>query len=226
MKKIFYTSLLFTFVIFQFSCEINVSDGNKNNGDDQSFLEMNSPYPFDGQTNVLAPFQLIWGVNSQNANNVVYQIFLDTITPPVKLIDETINPFYYMSTPLLSNKPYYWKIRARYDGGESISDVWRFTTAEGLPPAPANLYPQNGTSGIVLTPQLSWNCDAPDLTYDVFLDVVYPPVNIAAFNIYTTNYTVFSPLQENTTYYWKVKAKNSLGETEGSIWSFTTKEEY
>ena len=226
MKKILYTSLLFIFVIFQFSCEINVSDGDGDGGDDQSFLEMISPQPFDGETNVQCLAFLSWNINSQNANNVVYDIYLDTLNPPLRYIDQTSLMSYFCSNPLLSNKMYYWKIRARYDNGESVSSVWRFRTAPGLPPEPINPDPQNGAIGVVLTPQLSWYCDAPDLRFDVYLDVSYPPVNIAAFNLYTSNYTVFSPLQANTTYYWKIKAKNSLGQTEGSIWSFTTKEEF
>ncbi|MBE2218774.1 MAG: hypothetical protein IAE90_11250 [Ignavibacteria bacterium] len=226
MKKIFCTSLLFIFVIFQFSCEINVSDGDGDGNGNQSFLEINSPQPFDGETNIQCLTSLSWNINSQNVNSVVYQIFLDTLNPPLNFIDETNYLSYFISNPLLSNKIYYWKIRARYDSGESISSIWRFRTAQGLPPAPVNLLPQNGASGIVLRPQLSWLCDAPDLTFDVYLDVLYPPENIVAFNLYTTNHTVFSSLQGNTTYYWKIKAKNYLGETEGSIWSFTTKEEY
>jgi len=228
MKKILYTSLLFIFVIFQFSCEINVSDGDGDGdgGNNQSFVEIISPQPFDGESNVQVMTSLIWNINSQNAYNVFYQVFLDTMNPPISFIEETNCPYCFISNPLLSNKTYYWKIRARYDNGESVSSVWRFTTAQGLPPEPKNPDPQNGAIGVVLTPQLSWLCDAPDLVYDVYLDVSYPPENIAAFNLYTSSYTVFSPLQANTTYYWKIKAKNSLGETEGSIWSFTTKEEY
>lgn len=226
MKKIFCTSILIIFVFFQFCCEINVSDGKGDGDDDQSFLEMISPQPFDGETNVQCLAFLSWGIISQNANNVFYDIYLDTLNPPLRYIDQTSFTSYFCSNPLLSNKTYYWKVRARYDGGESVSSVWRFTTAPGLPPEPKDPDPQNGAIGVVLTPQLNWYCDAPDLRFDVYLDVSYPPENIAAFNLYTSSYFVFSPLQANTTYYWKIKARNSLGETEGSIWSFTTKEEF
>ena len=119
MKKILYTSLLFIFVIFQFSCEINVSDGDGDGdgGNNQSFVEIISPQPFDGETNVQVMTSLIWNINSQNAYNVFYQVFLDTMNPPISFIEETNCPYCFISNPLLSNKTYYWKIRARYDNG-------------------------------------------------------------------------------------------------------------
>ena len=58
-------------------------------------------------------------------------------------------------------------------------------------------------------------------TYDVYLDTNPSPTTLVASDL---NSPTFDPgtLSFDTTYYWKVVAKNCCGEIESSIWSFST----
>jgi formylglycine-generating enzyme required for sulfatase activity len=79
-----------------------------------------------------------------------------------------------------------------------------------------------------LSVNLSWDCSDPDgdtVTYDVYFgtsaDFKTPLVPDHSSRAFTK-----SNLSYNTTYYWKVVAKDGKGATtEGPVWQFTTKSE-
>ena len=93
-----------------------------------------------------------------------------------------------------------------------------------LPDKPSNPS-HNNTINITINPVLSWssNDDNPfdTLTYDVYFGATINPSKI----INNQKNTTFnpSPLEYNTTYYWKIVVwDNHGGKTEGPIWKFTT----
>ena len=71
---------------------------------------------------------------------------------------------------------------------------------------------------------LSWSCSDPDgdpLTYDVYFGTTSNPPLVGS-NQSNTNYDP-GQLDNNTTYYWKIVAKdNQGGFTTGPVWSFST----
>ena len=89
------------------------------------------------------------------------------------------------------------------------------------PLAPTLLYPSDGAWAFT-NEVLSW---APTLgagdadAYDVYLGTSSdPPLEISDLTA-----TTYDPdLQPGTTYYWKVVAKNQIGNTASAIWSFKT----
>ena len=87
------------------------------------------------------------------------------------------------------------------------------------PAAPTNPSPQNASTGVSLTPTLTWTADGKATAYDVYFGTSASP-SMAG----TTATTNFSPgtLSGNTTYYWRVVAKNSAGSAASATWSFTT----
>jgi hypothetical protein len=92
-----------------------------------------------------------------------------------------------------------------------------------IPSAPS---PVDGATDISVNTGLSWTGGDPDagdtVTYDVYFDTTNPPVIKESSNQSTTSYTT-STLAYNTTYYWKIVARDNYGaETEGAVWSFTT----
>ncbi|MGB9820043.1 MAG: PQQ-binding-like beta-propeller repeat protein [Pseudothermotoga sp.] len=92
------------------------------------------------------------------------------------------------------------------------------------PSKPANPNPANGANGIDITPTLSWNCSDPDsdtLTFDIYFGTNSNPPLLKS-NHTSTNYQT-NTLNYNTTYYWKIVAKDNKGaSTVGDVWSFTT----
>lgn len=99
------------------------------------------------------------------------------------------------------------------------------TDAQNNPPdAPGNPSPANGATGVGINQVLSWTCTDPDgdpLKYDVYFGISNNPA-IVASDISASTYDP-GQLQENTTYYWKILAKDNQGNsTPGSLWEFTS----
>jgi hypothetical protein len=94
-------------------------------------------------------------------------------------------------------------------------------------PAPTLASPPNGATNVSSTPTLSWNASScvTNFGLQVAKDSSFPTSSIVVdqSGITSTSYTLASPLANNTTYYWRVNAKNS-GETSfwSEAWSFTT----
>ncbi len=95
----------------------------------------------------------------------------------------------------------------------------------GLPGEPTNPNPANGATNIATTTGISWTNGAnTDSTIVLFgtstppIDTVYDGTAVSSL----TNAQIGGPLSGGTTYYWRVLAKNSSGQTNGPIWSFMT----
>ncbi|MDP8206527.1 MAG: formylglycine-generating enzyme family protein [Candidatus Electryonea clarkiae] len=100
-------------------------------------------------------------------------------------------------------------------------------STNATPLTPSNPVPGKATTLVPLTTTLSWSCIDPEgdsLTYDVYFGTDSIPDNeeLVAIN---QSQTTFDPgtLNINTTYYWKIVAKDDYdNKTEGPVWSFTT----
>ena len=69
-------------------------------------------------------------------NAVSYDLYLDKVNPPIKIISSKTNQLSYdYSIPLEYNTTYYWRVAANYsDGTQKISPVWNFTTSVNINP--------------------------------------------------------------------------------------------
>lgn len=96
-------------------------------------------------------------------------------------------------------------------------------TAPAGPPSCATLIgPQNNATGIGHSGQIAWNPVGGATSYDVYFGTSSNPPLVSS-NQGGTTYTVGPCLLPNTTYYWKVIAKNANGSATGcSTWKFTT----
>ncbi len=86
----------------------------------------------------------------------------------------------------------------------------------------SNPYPSNYAIEVSLTPQLSWQYNTTGiLNFEVFLDTNTPPQNLIAQVSYPY-YDVTTPLQSNTTYYWRIRTIYEGNTYESAVWQFTT----
>ena len=153
---------------------------------------------------------------------------LEPIVIP-RLLQLTNQMLSFTPGQLNNNTTYYWKIVAKDNQGATTSGpIWNFTTQTAVvnnpPNQPSNPNPVNGATGKPVNLTMTWTCTDPDgdpLTYDVYFGTNSNPPN-AATNRTSAN---FSPAQlnYNTTYYWKIVAKDNQGHsTSGTVWNFTT----
>lgn len=93
------------------------------------------------------------------------------------------------------------------------------------PDIPTVYSPANNSTGQSPDSALIWWCSDPDgdaLTYDVYFGTNPTPA-ATVFKGLKANYLFQYYLSYNTTYYWKIVAKDSKGaSTEGPVWKFRT----
>lgn len=108
---------------------------------------------------------------------------------------------------------YYWKVTAIGSGGlSSTSLVWSFRTSAGAPGTPALLGPVDNAQGVSLTPVLQWNHVVTATVYHVQVSLAetFQTVAMEDSTVIDTSKAI-GPLSLNTTYYWRVRAKNQGG---------------
>jgi len=110
-------------------------------------------------------------------------------------------------------------------------DNWDFNfqtwgTSSNPPNSPSNPNPTDGASDLDVNIDLSWDCSDPNgdpLTYDIYFGTSTPPT-IKEVDYDGTTYNIKN-LFYQTTYYWKIVAKDSSGlKTHGPVWHFNTKQ--
>ncbi|RZJ33230.1 MAG: hypothetical protein EOO51_14560, partial [Flavobacterium sp.] len=104
----------------------------------------------------------------------------------------------------------------------AIDDVSLLVVSPVPPNCASGYSPATLATGVVLNPTLSWAAATGNPTsYDVYFGTASTPPLVG--NQTGLTYTPAAPLLANTTYYWKVVAKNSFGSATGcTTQSFTT----
>ncbi|TKJ44228.1 hypothetical protein CEE36_00350 [candidate division TA06 bacterium B3_TA06] len=141
---------------------------------------------------------------------------------------DTESPWEYEWDPTtVSDSSMHTVFAKAYDPSDNVgtSDVVTVFVDYNQPPsAPGNPSPANGATDQPLDVNLSWTGGDPDgdpVTYDVYFGTSSSP-SLVASDRTTTNYDPGS-LEYNTTYYWKIVAKDDKGATTtGDVWQFTT----
>ena len=124
---------------------------------------------------------------------------------------------------------YIISVRAEDERGERSSTAYHSIEIGSSDPPykPSLIYPPNNSTGIEISPVLSWRGGDPDgdeVHYTIYFGTDRENMSKIADNITETNFSLHS-LQPFTRYYWKVVAYDETGlYTEGDIWNFKTKD--
>jgi hypothetical protein len=189
--------------------------------------EPSDPIPVNGSINVSITTNLSWTGGDPDNDTVTYTVFFGNTTSPAMVSENQSNTSYTPST-IDYNTTYYWQILAWDNHSASTAGpLWEFTTevfTNSPPTTPNTPSPTNGSTGISLTPTLSWKGGDPDndtVLYDVYFGNTSSP-GLVSMKQPGTTYEP-STLVYNTTYYWKIVAWDSHNaSTEGPLWHFTT----
>ena len=204
--------------------EYSSSGGSGNNPPNQP----SNPSPFSGSNNQPVNLTLSWNCSDPDGNPLTYDVYFGTSNnPPITSSNQSAASF--NPGQLNNNATYYWKIVAKDNQGHTTSGpIWNFTTqtvvVNNPPNQPSNPNPVNGATGRPVNLTMTWTCTDPDgdpLTYDVYFGTNSNPP-IASTNRTSASFTP-AQLNYNTTYYWKIVAKDNQGHsTSGTVWNFTT----
>ena len=128
----------------------------------------------------------------------------------------------FTNSGLAASTTYYYRVRAFNGAGPSgFSNTDAGTTAAPTSPpaAPTSPLPANGATNVTAT-TVAWAAASGATSYDVYFGTAATPPFKG-----TTSATSLpvGKLAAGVTHYWRVVAKNSVGNTSGPTWSFTTK---
>ena len=134
---------------------------------------------------------------------------------------------------LSSSTTYYWQVRAKNNDGTiyangAETNYWNFTTKTATQ-APGSFDKLNPTDGYISfddSIQLDWESSAGATNYEYCYDLTDDLTCSVWVSCGLNSYVELSGLDDNTTYYWQVRAKNIAGETYAngsntSFWHFS-----
>ncbi len=182
------------------------------------------PNPENNSKNISISSILSWNCSDPDNDTMSFDIYFGDKNPPGKVETHYMNKTY--SPDLKYSTQYFWQIIAWDDNNESNNGpIWTFSTKANTPPnVPTDEMPDNNSTGISIGTTVSWNCsdyDGDTLSYDVFLGPTTSPPKVSS-NQAGKTYKPSPDLAFNTTYYWRIVAKDANDSTSGPLWHFTT----
>jgi len=152
-----------------------------------------------------------------------YDVYLGTDTTFATPVSADQTPTSYAYSGEAYNTTYHWKVVAKNSNGQvtASSAPWSFITHGPPPGVFSMLSPPDGATGRPLSGMFSWSLSPNAVNYDVYLDLVNPPVVRVDSNVTDTSYS-YHGLSPGSTYHWKVVAKNPYGAASNTVSNFTT----
>ncbi|HPE69347.1 MAG TPA: caspase family protein, partial [Thermotogota bacterium] len=191
-----------------------------------------TPVPANHTAGTARDLELGWQASTDpESDPIVYDVYLSTSSNPTTRIAQNLSTNAFTVNGLSTSTKYYWKVVAKDDhANQATSQTWDFTTGttSNQPPStPASPSPANGQADQETSLTLNWSdCTDPDsdpVRYDVYLSTS-PTFSSPVKTGLSLSQTSVSGLSGQTTYYWKVVAKdNRGGQSSSATWSFTTR---
>lgn len=170
---------------------------------------------------------LSWAKNSNP--NVKYDVFIGNkaeLTDDDRVVTKT-SDLSYLAEGIKAGATCYWKVNTISDKG-AVLETTSYSFSNKYPSTPVQSYPKDKTELIRLTTNLLWSestlFDGAEVTYNILYaptaDFESKPVKTADL---TKTKLSIEGLTENTSYSWKVIARNADGDTtESEVFTFTT----
>jgi len=181
--------------------------------------------PTDNAQNQPTTVKLIWNKSSLTSTYEV-QVSTDSSFAIVLRFDSLLVDTTDNIAGLTNSTQYYWRARAKNIGGVSgWSNVWRFKTMIGPPSTPILVSPLDSLTNQPTTLYLRWRTTSLATSYHLQLAKDSGFTSNVIVNDSTLTDTSFqmTGLSNDTTYYWRTRAKGGAGYSAwSSPWRFTT----
>ena len=187
-----------------------------------------NPMPPDFADGQSVATSMSWSATDIDGNLAEYDLYLGTSPSPPLVAAGLTQANYTPSAALEPLTRYYWRVVARDALGlETAGFTWTFTTrlVNSPPDAPRILDPPDGAQNVPLDVIVRWTAldiDEDPLVFDLYFGTSSTPALVAA-DLTLPEYSP-GPLSYETSYYWRVVARDPLGhEATGPVWNFFTR---
>ncbi|MBN2829666.1 MAG: T9SS type A sorting domain-containing protein [Candidatus Cloacimonetes bacterium] len=169
--------------------------------------------PFNGATRVSTGVTLTWDFGLITDS---YDLLIGTTNPPTTQVvtgaSAGVSGSYTPSVPFQNLTTYYWTVVC-HNNLTTVPNYnyMSFTTDDAGGLHITNVTPENGEENVPTNISLSWDFANTTQTYDLYFDVVFPPVNPVVIGAPASGQGEYlSPgLSSNTTYFWKIISRNT-----------------
>lgn len=174
-------------------------------------------------TNVSSASALFTWNAPATATGYAIEISLDPSFPGT-VVAETTTTTSRTVTTLSGGLAYYWRVKARNNVGfGAYSEVRAFSTVATRPGKPVLTTPAQFSTGISVTPTLTWNAVPGATSYRVQVSTSNTFSGAMTVNDSLTGTSrAVGSLAGLTDYYWRVIARNAAGADTSTIFRFTT----
>lgn len=176
-------------------------------------LNITAASPPDGATGQPLSLAVSWNPG-QTPKYYLYQISSDSTFRTVLRQDTTSSTTSATLSNLQLYTWYYWRVVVFNDYGVSFfqNPPFKFQTL-GTPGVPTLLAPANGSSGVPISPTLSWTkpFSPTSLTYRLQISTDNGFATLVKDTVVADSSLQVGPLVNCTNYYWHVNAINSFG---------------
>lgn len=204
---------------------ITALDRNFNESSPSIYIQINAPsipalaIPSNGTNNLPPEFNLVWNYGNGAAS---YRLQISTNSDFSSILREVsgLTDTTYLVTGLEGENTYYWRVRSEnISGNSNYSTAFSFST--GYPLSPQLLSPPDATGNISIDTILIWakrnSADSYKFQLSKNINFDASGLVVDATGLTDTTYHV-TALEYNRFYFWRVKAVNSVGESQ---WSTT-----
>ncbi len=214
------------------------TDPNVSNSPNQPPDQPSANVPDDGAEGIETDADLSWNCSDPNNDTLVFDVYLDTVSPPVLIVSDDQNDTAYHHSPGMEyNTVYYWRVDAIDEHGTlTEGNIWSFTT-EGDPSLIPAVTTQASTDITTTTATghgtitdagstlptahgVCWNTTGvPDIENDDHTDEGPISGTVTLPHAFTSAMTGLLP---DTEHHVRAYATNSEGTGYGDTLSFTT----
>ncbi len=175
------------------------------------------PTPKDKSTNVSLESNLSWEAGDSTISHDLYF----GVKPDSLIFISNQNETSFNPSSLTYETVYYWRVDQVTNDSTLTGNIWSFTTEEEpiAPTLAVSPSPSNQSNDIRTSIIMYWELGKRTRSSKIYFGTSNPPSFVAS--VEENNYNP-GVLVLNTKYYWRVDGVNEWGETEGTVWEFTT----
>jgi hypothetical protein len=160
---------------------------------------------------------------SEDSNFDSYTIQVSTDGFESFVVNESVSDTSFTTPELEYDIEYSWRVRGSNSSADGEwSETWTFTTQVEPVGSITLSSPSNESTGVTLTPTLSWSEDTKADSYTLHVSTDGFESFVVNESLTETFFTT-SELEYNTEYSWRVRGTNASGDGDyGEVWTFTT----